>query len=117
MARDLLLMNGYDIIDQIIWTKTQASIGRYLLHQHEGCFVGLKKKEKYDQLKEKYLLQVTSNTIFEPATKGSQKPEKIYELIETICPRGDYLELFGRGNNVRPRWLTVGNEDVEKLGL
>jgi mRNA m6A methyltransferase catalytic subunit len=27
-----------------------------------------------------------------------------------LVPNGYYLEIFGRRNNIRPRWVTVGNE-------
>ena len=45
-------------------------------------------------------------------TKSSQKPRQLYELIERFCPKGDYLELFGRVNNIRHGWVTAGNEDL-----
>ena len=40
----------------------------------------------------------------------SQKPEEIYEFIEQHCPNGNYLEIFGRRNNLRDGWVTIGNE-------
>lgn len=40
----------------------------------------------------------------------SQKPEEIYELAEALVPNGRYLEIFGRKNNLRNYWVTVGNE-------
>ena len=46
----------------------------------------------------------------------SQKPEEIYELIERLVPNGRYLEIFGRKNNLRDFWVTIGNE-VTGTGL
>ena len=40
----------------------------------------------------------------------SQKPEELYEVIESVVPDGRYLEIFGRKNNLRNYWVTIGNE-------
>ena len=50
----------------------------------------------------------------------SQKPNEIYDLIESLVPDGSqlslvlsvgyYLEIFGRLNNLRDNWVTIGNE-------
>ena len=44
----------------------------------------------------------------------SQKPDKVYEIVEGLCPNGPYLELFGRRHNMRPGWVTVGNQISEE---
>ena len=31
-------------------------------------------------------------------------------MIERLVPGGSYLEIFGRRNNLRDYWVTVGNE-------
>jgi len=31
-------------------------------------------------------------------------------MIEKMCPNGNYLEIFGRRNNLRDNWVTIGNE-------
>jgi len=51
-----------------------------------------------------------SDVIFSERRGQSQKPNEIYELIETLVPNGYYLEIFGRRNNLRNRWVTIGNE-------
>ena len=40
----------------------------------------------------------------------SRKPDELYAMIERICPGGRKVELFGRKHNVRPGWLTLGNQ-------
>ena len=30
-----------------------------------------------------------------------------------MCPKGPYIELFGRVNNQRQGWVTVGDEAIE----
>jgi mRNA (2'-O-methyladenosine-N6-)-methyltransferase len=71
--------------------------------------------------------------IFSERRGQSQKPEELYEMIEELVPNGTfldvalnlvschnqsllfhllgrYLEIFGRKNNLRDYWVTVGNE-------
>ncbi len=51
-----------------------------------------------------------SDVIFSQRRGQSQKPTEVYELIERVVPGGSYLEIFGRRNNLRDYWVTVGNE-------
>ena len=51
-----------------------------------------------------------SDVIFSQRRGQSQKPTEVYELIERLVPGGSYLEIFGRRNNLRDYWVTVGNE-------
>ena len=53
---------------------------------------------------------VGSDIIFSERRGQSQKPEEIYHLVEAVCPGGSFLEIFGRKNNLRDFWVTVGNE-------
>jgi len=40
----------------------------------------------------------------------SHKPEEQYSIFEELVPNGYYLEIFGRRNNLRNYWVTIGNE-------
>lgn len=40
----------------------------------------------------------------------SRKPDELYGIIERLVPGGHKLELFGRRHNLRPGWLTLGNQ-------
>lgn len=61
-----------------------------------------------------------SDVIYSERLGQSQKPLDIYELIERLVPNGTniwyciivgyYLEVFGRRNNLRDNWITIGNE-------
>ena len=57
-----------------------------------------------------YNKNVLRDVIFSKRRGQSQKPEEIYEIIERLCPKGCYLEIFGRRNNLRDYWVTIGNE-------
>ena len=41
---------------------------------------------------------------------ASVKPEAAYEEIETLVPDGHYIEIFARRHNVRPNWISIGNQ-------
>eukprot|EP00924_Labyrinthula_sp_SR-Ha-C_P010498 snap_masked-scaffold_70-processed-gene-0.16-mRNA-1 protein AED:1.00 eAED:1.00 QI:0/0/0/0/1/1/2/0/177 len=40
----------------------------------------------------------------------SEKSNRIFVEIETLSPDGRYLEVFARTNNLRPGWVSLGNE-------
>jgi mRNA m6A methyltransferase non-catalytic subunit len=42
-----------------------------------------------------------------------KKPEEIYDIIERFCLGRKRIELFGRNNNIRNGWLTIGSEITE----
>lgn len=110
-ALDLIHKWGYKYCDEIIWVKqtvkgkTAKGHGFYLQHTKETCLVGIKGNPTYDNT-------VTNNSdvIFSLRRGQSQKPTEIYEHIEKMVPNGYYLELFGRRNNLREYWVTIGNE-------
>jgi len=57
-----------------------------------------------------YQKNVGFDVIFSERRGQSQKPNEIYSLIESLVPQGYYLEIFGRRNNLRNKWVTIGNE-------
>ena len=130
---------GYDVVDEVVWVKKTVTgkmakgHGFYLQHAKETCLVGFKgdlgkfmkkfgtsMKRPAMSCPEKGqegfdIRKFTGNTvfgdvIFSKRRGQSQKPNEIYELIEDLVPNGFYLEIFGRRNNLRNKWLTIGNE-------
>ena len=108
---DLFDRWGYDLVDEIVWVKTTVnrrlakSHGFYLQHAKEVCLVGKKGGDPPGMRS-----GVGSDVILSERRGQSQKPEEIYELVEALVPGGRYLEIFGRKNNLRDFWVTVGNE-------
>jgi mRNA (2'-O-methyladenosine-N6-)-methyltransferase len=110
-AFELMQRWGYQYIDDITWVKQTVNRrmakghGYYLQHAKETCLVGRKGQDppgcRYN---------VASDVIFSERRGQSQKPERIYEIIEELVPNGRYLEIFGRKNNLRDGWITIGNE-------
>jgi mRNA (2'-O-methyladenosine-N6-)-methyltransferase len=111
MALGLLKAWGYDFVDELTWVKQTVnhrvakSHGFYLQHAKETCFVGRKGKAPPGCQG-----NIGSDVIWSLRRGQSQKPEEQYELMEELVPNGSYLEIFGRRNNLRNGWVTIGNE-------
>jgi len=102
---------GYKVVDEITWVKKTVNgkiakgHGFYLQHAKESCIIGVK-----GDISDKISKNIGCDVIFSERRGQSQKPEEIYQLIERMIPNGFYLEIFGRRNNVRDKWVTIGNE-------
>jgi len=102
---------GYSLVDEVTWIKKTINgkiakgHGFYLQHAKESCLIGVKGK-----LNSNFKKNIGSDIIFSQRRGQSQKPEEIYTTIEELVPNGFYLELFGRRNNLRDGWVTIGNE-------
>lgn len=40
----------------------------------------------------------------------SRKPDEMYPLLERLSPGTRKLEIFARPHNVRPGWVSMGNQ-------
>lgn len=109
-ALELMKHWGYKYCDEIVWVKQTVNgkiakgHGYYLQHTKETCLVGIKGNPKYTKNNNNF------DVIFSQRRGQSQKPTEIYERIEKLIPNGHYLEIFGRRNNLRNYWVTIGNE-------
>jgi len=103
---------GYRLVDDIVWVKQTVNgkinkgHGYYLQHAKETCLVGIKGEVTVPHASQENMCDV----IFAARRGQSQKPEEIYEIAESLCPQGHYLEIFGRRNNLHNGWVTIGNE-------
>ncbi|KAJ1813812.1 hypothetical protein LPJ56_001699 [Coemansia sp. RSA 2599] len=110
-AFQLMKQWGYTYVDDIAWVKQTVNRrmakghGYYLQHAKETCLVGKKGADPPNLQR-----SVASDVIFSERRGQSQKPEEMYEIIEQLIPGGRYLEIFGRKNNLRDYWVTIGNE-------
>jgi N6-adenosine-specific RNA methylase IME4 len=110
-AFELMKKWGYTFVDDITWVKQTVNRrmakghGYYLQHAKETCLVG---KKGEDPVGCKH--RISSDVIYSERRGQSQKPEELYEMIEELIPNGKYLEIFGRKNNLRDYWVTIGNE-------
>jgi N6-adenosine-specific RNA methylase IME4 len=88
-----------------VWIKDRIGTGYYLRGQHELLLIGIRGNIGVPAESNR-----PSSVINAPRTAiHSQKPDKVYDMIEQMYPGRQYLELFGRG---RPRtgWTTWGLE-------
>lgn len=96
-------------IEEIVWVKLTNKMnlakchGYYLQHAKETCLVGMRGDFQFDRERLK-------NVIIAQRREQSQKPNELYEIIESIAPGASFLEIFGRRNNLRSHWTTIGNE-------
>eukprot|EP01103_Thecamoeba_quadrilineata_P016776 TRINITY_DN5712_c0_g1_i2.p1 TRINITY_DN5712_c0_g1~~TRINITY_DN5712_c0_g1_i2.p1 ORF type:complete len:389 (-),score=44.69 TRINITY_DN5712_c0_g1_i2:129-1295(-) len=100
---------GYKYVDQITWVKTTKNgnigiaQGYYFLHSTEICLIGVKGKTDFISLG-------TTDILFGELREKSQKPDKLYEIIEYLIPGKRRVELFARNHNLREGWVSLGNE-------
>jgi len=81
-----------------------CSLGHWLNHSKEHCLVGKKGKPAIDNL------HIDCDVILAEVRETSRKPDEIYGIIERLSPGTRKIELFGRLHNIRPGWLTLGNQ-------
>lgn len=101
------------LVGDISWVKlTSKGIiaqgnGFYLQHAKETCFVAQKGSSACINAD---CIGKIDDVIVSKRKGQSQKPQEIYDVIESLVPDGFYCEIFGRLNNLRNNWVTIGDE-------
>lgn len=93
---------GFQYKTSFVWDKIKHNMGHYNSVRHEFLLICV--KGSFTPQNPKLYDSVYS----EEKKEHSRKPEKFYEIIETLYPNGRYLELFSR--NKRTGWTMWGNE-------
>jgi len=112
LTLDMFKNWGYEVVDSVDWAKMTVNRriasghGYYLQHAFETCLVGLKGNTPPGYNKDHNVADV----IYSLRRGQSQKPGEIYEYCEGLVNDGLFLEIFGRRNNLRNGWITIGNE-------
>jgi len=104
---------GYKLHIRMIWYKITGMAPafsvrythEYLLYMYKGKFqpVALEQRGKI------------ASVFIEQVTKHSKKPKIAYEIIESLYPEGNKLELFARGQ--REGWDVFGNDVENSIDL
>jgi len=102
-ALELMQAWGFKYTTCAVWDKEKVGMGHWFRHQHELLLVGIKGTFHTPPPSRRF-----PSVIRSPRTEHSKKPEIVYEMIETMFPKGRYLELFGRSR--RKGWAMWGNE-------
>lgn len=107
---------GFSYIDKITWIKKTkndqifAGTGYYFLHSTELLLVGVKHgSTKKNGQKLQYISKITNDILFSKVGIQSQKPNEVYEIIESMVPGARKIEIFARNHNIRKGWLSIGN--------
>jgi N6-adenosine-specific RNA methylase IME4 len=100
----LMLMKriGFRYVTNIAWIKPSIGLGQYFRGQHELALFGVTGRAMVPKPSDRF-----PSIIEAPKGRHSEKPERIYEIAETISP-GPRFELFARA--LRPGWDAWGNE-------
>lgn len=94
---------GFEYKTSAVWDKEKIGMGYWFRGQHELLLVAT--KGTFSPPDE----SVRVSSVFREARKKhSEKPECVYEWIETAFPQAKKLEMFCR--NHRAGWEAVGNE-------
>jgi len=102
-ALELMQAWGFRYVTYAVWDKEKVEMGHWFRQQHELLLVGVKGTFHTPPPSCRF-----PSVIRSPRTEHSKKPEVVYEMIETMFPKGRYLELFGR--SCRKGWAVWGNE-------
>ena len=92
---------GFTYLTQMVWDKELMGLGHVVRQQHEILLIGRKGKPKPPAIKFRSVIR-------EKRTDHSRKPEKSYEIINSMFPEAKKIELFARW--VHQGWTGVGFE-------
>jgi N6-adenosine-specific RNA methylase IME4 len=96
---------GFEVVEEIVWVKNRAGVGRHTRHQHELLLIC-----KRGHLPAPPTDAVPASVQHFDVGEHSEKPREFYDLIERMTPGLDRrLEMFARGLP-RPGWKAWGNE-------
>ena len=104
-ALEVMLSWGFIYKTCAVWDKKIIGMGYWFRNQHELLLVGTKGNVSPPNEKNR-----VSSIIEMKRTGHSEKPDIIFEMIETMIPNGQYLECFARKNKKRKNWSYWGNE-------
>lgn len=99
---------GFEYKSNIVWVKTELKkpgIGYYVRGRHELLFICT--RGNFTPL-DRNVSPPIGSVLEEPIGKHSEKPERVYGIIESLYPGCTYIELFARKN--RKGWDFIGNE-------
>lgn len=97
---------GFKYKAQFVWDKIKHNMGHYNSVRHELLLICTKGSCTPDKVKLFDSVQSIERT------EHSRKPDKFREIIETLYPHGNKLELFRRGDAPKG-WKVWGNESCQ----
>lgn len=95
---------GFDYRTSAVWVKDRVGMGYYVREQHEWLLIA----RRADFPPPPNESDRRSSVIQAPRGAHSVKPDKAYEMVESMYPTGKWLECFARRD--RPGWTAFGNQ-------
>lgn len=96
---------GFDYKSNFSWIKDKIAMGFWTRGQHELLFICKKGNLRAPADENRF-----PSVIQAPRRGHSEKPEIVYDMIETMYPNRTYIELFARGIEPREGWTYWGDE-------
>jgi N6-adenosine-specific RNA methylase IME4 len=103
-ALEVISAWGFTYKSNLVWVKPSVGLGVWARNRHELLLFATR-----GQIDVPEPTQRPDSVIEAKRGRHSQKPEAVYELIESAYPKPTKLELFARGSP-RPGWQAWGNE-------
>lgn len=95
---------GFEFKTTIVWVKDWIGLGVWVRNRHELLLVARRGNHPPPEREDRI-----DSVIEARRGRHSQKPERVYELLERMYPQAySKLELFAR--QAQPGWITWGNE-------
>jgi len=107
----------FDYKTNIVWVKTnikRPGSGFWIRGRHELLFISGRGSFLPKQKGKSPIGSIVNwdDVLLADQRNHSQKPDEVYQLIETMYPQCKYLELFAR--NTRPGWESWGDVSSNK---
>jgi N6-adenosine-specific RNA methylase IME4 len=94
---------GFEYKTCLVWVKHSIGLGRWVRHRHELLLLGRRGEFPLPEQPDR-----PDSVIEARRGRHSEKPTRVYELIERMYPTASRVELFARTE--RPGWTAWGNE-------
>jgi len=103
-AMQLMKAWGFTYRTCAVWVKDKVGLGHWFRTQHEMLLLAIKGNPPTPPPEKRF-----SSVINAPRPQQhSEKPDKVYKLIEQMYPRFEKIELFAR--QARKGWIGWGNQ-------
>ena len=102
-ALEVIAAWGFEYKSSLVWVKPSIGPGVWLRNRHELLLVAQRGGYPPPEPDER-----ADSVLEAPRGRHSQKPERVYELLERMYPSASKLELFARRG--WPGWAVWGNE-------
>jgi len=102
-AFEVLAAWGFEYVTNMVWVKNSIGMGFHARQRHELLLIARRGSPYHPEASDR-----PDSVIEAPRKEHSAKPEKVYELIESMYPHARKLEMYSR--TPRSGWEAWGYE-------